>query len=142
MEYIHYGDRIFDMNKFKKIKNINFVKPEGGLWASRVDAKYGWIDWIKDNDFCTDKYAKDNFFKFRLRDEANILVINSANILKKLPRSKTETASLIILDFEELSKMYDAIEVLISECNELYWDLYGWDCDSILIMNEDIIEEV
>ena len=46
------------------------------------------------------------------------------------------------LDFEKLSKEYDAIEVFISKDEQLYWDLYGWDCDSILIMNSDIIEEV
>ena len=48
----------------------------------------------------------------------------------------------IFLDFEKLSKEYDAIEVNISECRDLYYSLCGWDCDSILIMNSDIIEEV
>ena len=48
----------------------------------------------------------------------------------------------IFLDFEKLSKEYDAIEVNISECRDLYYSLYGWDCDSIVIMNPDIIEEI
>lgn len=146
MEYIHYGDKIFNRNKFSKIKNINFVKPEGGLWASRIDSKYGWIDWVKDNNFRTDEYRNDNYFKFKLNDKAKILIIDSVDILKKLPINRNIPypiiASWVNLDFEELSKKYDAIEVLISKDERLYWELYGWDCDSILIMNEDVIEEV
>lgn len=33
-----------------------------------------------------------------------------------------------------------ALELHFSECGELYWALYGWDCDCILIMNPDIME--
>lgn len=40
-----------------------------------------------------------------------------------------------------MSKDYDAVEVLISEDRRLYQQLYGWDCDSILIMNPDIVIE-
>ena len=44
-------------------------------------------------------------------------------------------------DFEKLvSDGVDAIEFFISDDNKLYWDLYGWDCDSILIMNPNIIK--
>ena len=41
---------------------------------------------------------------------------------------------------------YDAIELHLSEevvddyLESLYFKLYGWDCDSILIMNKDIIK--
>ena len=45
------------------------------------------------------------------------------------------------LDFEKLAQEYDAIEVLISGDPGLYYELYGWDCDSILIMNPEIIIE-
>ena len=51
------------------------------------------------------------------------------------------------LDFELLTYEYDAIELHLSEDNSrgdfmecLYWVLYGWDCDSILIMNPDVVE--
>lgn len=42
-------------------------------------------------------------------------------------------------DFEKLSEEYDVIEVLISEDHRLYHMFYGWDCDSIVIMNPNII---
>lgn len=51
-------------------------------------------------------------------------------------------------NFEELAKEYDGIEVLMSEEDNLdlaigeglYWELYGWDCDSLLVFNKDIVE--
>ena len=44
------------------------------------------------------------------------------------------------IDFESLSKSYDAIELHLSDSEDnLYMMLYGWDCDSILIMNPDVI---
>lgn len=44
-----------------------------------------------------------------------------------------------MIDYEELATEYDALEVLISEDHELYFNLYGWDCDSIVIMNPEVI---
>lgn len=36
-EYIHYGNKEFKEELFRPIKNReNFVKPNGGLWASRI----------------------------------------------------------------------------------------------------------
>lgn len=138
----------------RHLKNrVLFIKPYGGLWASRVDAEYGWKEWTEDNEYRTDYYNKDNYFKFKLRDDAKILVINDVKQLDKLPKVKSKfnlpiENTNIYLDFEKLAKEYDAIEVLISEekvnpldfNNSLYWKLYGWDCDSILIMNKDIVE--
>lgn len=47
---------------------------------------------------------------------------------------------MYIPDFESLaSNGVDAIEVFISEDIELYDKLLGWDVDSILIMNPEII---
>ena len=51
VNYIHYGSNKFDINIFKKIKNRpKFVKPEGGLWASRVETEHGWKDWCITNN--------------------------------------------------------------------------------------------
>ena len=49
-------------------------------------------------------------------------------------------------DFEEIMSLgYDAIDYRLSDevgafaFDSLYWCLYGWDCDSILILNKDIV---
>ena len=142
--YIHYwrnNTNSFKKEKIKPIKNeLNFTKPIGGFWASNINAEYGWKQWCDDNEFKF--YNKDNAFVFTLSDNAKVLYINDTKILANLPMQQSIIKSWLCLDFEKLSEQYDAIEVNISKCNRLYDLLYGWDCDSILIMNPDVIQEV
>ena len=139
--YVHYGHKKFCKEMCKPIENIQlFTKPKGGFWASRIDAKFGWKDWCIDEEFRD--IDENNAFRFKLKDNAKVLYINDTKILANLPMQQSIIKSWLCLDFEKLSEQYDAIEVNISKCNHLYDLLYGWDCDSILIMNPDIIEEV
>ena len=153
--YIHYGHKNFDRDLFTEIKNRDyFVKPHGGLWASRINAEYGWKQLVTDNEFFTGKYRDDNCFKFKLKDGARLLVITNDDQLDTLPQQHTPHSNLVFttcLDFEKLKEEYDAIEVLIYEdkseiqdnfVDGLYNKLYGWDCDSILVMNKDVIQEI
>lgn len=39
--YIHFGNPKYEKEKFIEIKNRDFVKPYGGLWASPLNANYG-----------------------------------------------------------------------------------------------------
>lgn len=139
-KYIHYGHTSFDKNLFRQITNNNFfTKPDGGFWASNTKAKYGWKEWCEENDFrdC----SKDNNFIFVLTNDAKILKIDLVDQLNVLPKVKSDfgISNWTMLDFEKLSESYDAIEVSIISDYRLYHELYGWDCDSILIMNPDII---
>lgn len=144
VEYVHYGHKEFLKELFQPIKNREmFSKPTGGFWASRVNALYGWKDWCKDNDFRDCR--EDNCFRFSVSENANVLTINSVDDLKGLPKAKQPVpveSSLWdnYLDFEQLLlNGIDAVEVNISSDRDLYMVLYGWDCDSILIMNPDIV---
>ncbi|MDE6314788.1 MAG: hypothetical protein K2M46_14440 [Lachnospiraceae bacterium] len=144
VEYIHYGHKEFSKEFFQPIKNREmFSKPTGGFWASKVNALYGWKDWCKDNEF--GECEEDNSFRFSLSINAKIFTINSMLDLKPLPKAKqpfpTEnTLWSGYLDFERLYlDNIDAIEVNISSDRRLYMAMYGWDCDSILIMNPDIV---
>ena len=141
--YIHYGHDSFDKSKFNPIKNQKdlVVKPKGGLWACRKDSSRTWKDWCIIQDFEKDRLKKS--FEFTISKDAKILTIDSQKKLNSLrDRDYMSPTGYKALDFEQLSKEYDAIEVLISKDGDLYFDLYGWDIDSILIMNPDIIEEV
>ena len=147
--YIHYGSDSFDKFKFKPIKNRRFwVKPEGGLWASNIESKYGWKQWMDDNRIFNDEYFdryEDGMFKFKLQENSKILKINNSDKLNNLFKEfemKESYHTWKTLDFEKLSNYYDGIEVDISNDRRLYFDLYGWDCDSILIFNPDIIKEL
>lgn len=115
------------------------TKPRGGLWASSIDASYGWKEWCDLSDYrhCTE----ENSFTFLLTSNARVLRINSVNDLEGLPEIHDEfgLCPWKLLDFEKLSETYDAIEVSISSDPNLYSVLYGWDCDSTLVMNAGTI---
>jgi hypothetical protein len=145
-EYIHYGHKEFNKERFTKVTNEHcWVKPNGGLWASPVDAKFGWKDWCEAEMFrdCDE----DNSFRFTLTEDSNVCHLYSVEDLHKLPRqSNCYIVSNYCIDFEKLIEMgYDAVELHLSDDietglgNGLYWELYGWDCDSIVILNPDII---
>lgn len=140
--YVHYGHKEFDINKFVPPKNSPWRnKPIGGLWASRIDAEFGWKEWCEKEGFRDCK--KDNSFLFKISDNANILYINCVEDVKTLPDQKTDLNLTYIktVDFEQLiTNGIDAIEFNISNDWNLYFELYGWDCDSTLILNPDVIE--
>ena len=143
--YIHYGHTKFDKDLFTKIKNVDCnTKPRGGLWASDINSKHGWKEWCNENEFrdCD----KENSFTFTLSDDVKILYIESVNDLQSLPKVDDKFginfSSWILLDFEKLAEIYDAVEVSISSDFDLYYKLYGWACDSIVIMNPDIVVEL
>ena len=142
-KYIHWGSCKFERTWFCPVKNRGcLTKPSGGLWASPVDAEYGWYDWCSDENFRS--YDEDDCFKFTLRSGAKVLMIDNKDVLEDLPKYKDPDFShdlWVSLDFEELMRQgYDAVEVNLSACHGLYWSLYGWDCDSILVMNPDVVE--
>ena len=145
-KYIHYGCATFEKELFVDIANIPLNnKPLGGLWASAVNAAYRWEDWCASTNYS--ECNAENSFTFTLADNAKVLYINSADDLKGLPVAQNdiddfEIFSWTLLDFKKLADIYDAIEVNISNDRELYYTLYGWDCDSILIMNPDIIQVI
>ena len=151
-EYIHYGSDHFYRECFDKIRNNPmFTKPFGGFWASPLYVEYGWKDWCEDEKFR--ECDEDNSFRFRLSKDARVLDIRDVKDLEGLPKIKETiyrgVMNWVFLDFEKLALKYDAIELHLSEerrvglsPDSLYFKLYGWDCDSILIMNPDVVVEV
>ena len=155
--YRHYGHDKFDIKKFTKIKNQELRnKPHGGLWASPTkDVDVGWARWCMQEEFCVDKL--DKYFDFKLKDNARVLRIEKIKDLEKLPRVDlyNELVNLQALntmnfdiDFEEITKNYDAILVYMYRDKEndfhksMYFELYGWDVDTLLVLNPDVIKIV
>lgn len=140
-KYIHYGSNRFLPEAVIPIRNCpGFTKPYGGLWASPVDAEFGWKEWCDRENFreCNLK----NSFTFTLTPEANVLTISSVEEAKRLPQVRDELTLpwWVIPDFEKLREQgYDAVELKLSEDWRLYQTLYGWDCDSILVMNSEVV---
>lgn len=141
MAYIHYGSPQFSLDRFDQPWNIrSWNKPGGGLWASDEAAKYGWKDWCIAEDFreCTD----ENAFRFELAPSANILCLDSVATVGKLPLQENEYSGLCCkaIDFEKLvSDGVDVIDFKLSTDPRLYWSMYGWDCDCILVLNPAVV---
>ena len=142
--FIHYGHNKFSDYLWEEVQNVKFCKPYGGLWASDINAKFGWKDWNKEEQYM--KCDDNNSFKFKLKSKSKIYSVNSLEDLNKLPLDMTISQEIhkisYCLDFEKIKQTYDAIEVNISNDKRLYWRLYGWDCDSILILNKKCIEVI
>ena len=142
--YIHYGSGSFDIKQFAPIKDrFGFTKPFGGLWASPIHSQNSWSNWCVDNEFNLD--ALSTYFTFKLKPETNLISINSTKDLRDLwmrgyvTIDGTCSHSLYLIKFEKLLEDgFDAIEVQLND--SLYLDLYGWDCDSILILNPDCMD--
>lgn len=142
--YVHYGSNRFERELFlMPINRPDFVisKPFGGLWASNIESEYGWKEWCEINEFHLNELESN--FKFMLSNEANIFHIKNTKDICTLPL--IDNLYIItnhkVIDFEKCIQLgIDAIELHLSEDRSLYHDLYGWDCDSILILNPDIIE--
>ena len=118
-------------------------KPLGGLWCSPAVTEWGWKEWCKEAAFYCAKHAvqieisTDNFY-----------VIDCFDDLDKLPVAESEMPLPIeCLNFEKIKESgIDAIHLTIKGEQETRhthpkW-LYGWDCESVLILNERCIEQV
>lgn len=158
--YRHYGHKKFDINKFVKIKNRDWGnKPIGGLWACPTkDVDIDWKTWCKQNELKS--WLGRSHFDFTLKDNARVFTIINETDLTKLPRinnywpdPEEHLGIDLHIDFEAVCEQYDAIQVFmyrnlemqpdgLLDGESMYYKLYGWDVDSILILNPDIIEEV
>lgn len=150
-KYIHYGHKCFDRGLFVTVRNgLGINKPLGGLWASPVDAERGWYKWSMNNDFHTDRLKKS--FEFELSQDARVLELTPDNVWE-LPMledahkwsvrpSRVDPCGMVMgIDFEALAREYDVLSCSLSENPSLYWSLYGWDCDCILVLNPEVIVE-
>ena len=110
---------------------------------SAENAKHGWKQWCEAEmpDFLKGKVP----YVYTLKKNAKILHVWKERDLRGLPLHPNPLGLAVVdeicLDFEKLSKNYDAVELHLSDGESgLYHVLYTWDCDSILIMNPDIVE--
>ena len=146
LELIHYGNDQYIPQLTNNIKNREgWCKPFGGLWVSPSNSDYGWKQWCIDNDYNFE--LLQNKFTISLKENTRIFKIEDLLTLKKLPclEYKIGSFSKYYLDFEKISTMYDCIWLTEKGEQETRFsapiDLYGWDCESILIMNKNCIKK-
>ena len=138
--YIHYGSKVFNREIGFPVRNRHgHNKPFGGLWASATDAKCGWKQWCEREEF--KRCDEGNAFRFTLKESARVLVLNSEDKVKELPNwtSNYEYLGVKCIDWAKVAKDYDVVDYQVSKDYGLHTTLYGWDCDSILVLNPDVV---
>ena len=144
-EFIVYGKTI-DERKFVKPHNgLNqFInKPDGGLWASPTNSRWGWREWCSSENY---PITLDVWTKFRLVPEARVLEIHCLDHLRdafsRYGRRNPFQPGGVVLDWNLLRAHYDGVflsEQGNSECHlplELGApDLNAWDCESLIVLD-------
>lgn len=146
MVFISYGTDEFDVNKFRqpifnsKRAMIN-NKPVGGLWASPIDAQFGWVDFCDCNSFHLKTLAKH--FIFRLKPNANIYIIDNEEDLRKISTLPDINYHNNLGINWELLKDYDGVFVTDNGRHLKFLNgikgLEAWDVASICIFNPNVI---
>ena len=151
--YVHYGSDTYDPSLFAPIRNDG---PAGGLWASceglvHEDGwmNYGWREWCEDNKI----HTLNHFFRFKLKDGANVITLYEPADLLPLPKVKpwnmkdepgTSASELMeyyeskrcFLDYERLAK--DGVDAIELRRSVKFIGIL-WDYDAIFVMNPDVI---
>lgn len=131
---IHYGAKRYQPHLIRPIENSGWIKPKGGLWTSPINSKWGWKDWCKSENFrdCDEM----NSFKLKFKPDTKIILIDGLDDLLNLPKYIIEEK---YPDFALLAAICDAIWLTEKGQHETHlsypMSLYGWDCESILIIN-------
>ena len=148
-QYIHYGASMLDKSKVLEIKDWAIrSKPNKGLWASPVNADWGWKDWCESNDFRMDTFSES--FRFRVDKKAKILrvrceedilpfvIFDEHVIYRGMLGCKTDICDS--LNREKLYERFDGIELFISDNYYMHDGIFNsWDCDSIVVWNPKVI---
>lgn len=124
----------FDIDKWKEVQDINHFKPTGGLYTSPINSKHSWKKWCIDNEFNTEALREELTISFQGR----AIIVNSYEDLIKLPRRDTYPSCRTWLNFELIKDRADAF--YLTEQGEIDTkfsnpSLYGWDCETLYIMN-------
>jgi hypothetical protein len=158
--YVILGKKELNKELFNPVKNITCsVKPQGGLWACPYypNHKYisGWHKWCSSE---MDNWLSNDSIILELKDDARIFTIDKEkdlidfiNIVGIAEDEFTLRMGLKMLaypNFKKASQLFDVIYLTKKgqwktrfTSNECDYNLYGWDCESILILNFNCIDK-
>jgi hypothetical protein len=148
MKVVHYTKPFFKLHPIT-IKNGDgktglFIKPHGGLWCSPLDSAYGWIDWCRGESYGDIDHEQRVILDV---DMSNFVVIDSIEDMETKLIWRQVHGLFGAIDFEAMVQQgIDGIHLTEKGQIDTQWShprsLYGWDCETILILNERCIKEV
>lgn len=138
MKVIHFShsNKLFNIDNIEPIENCKWLnKPNGGLWTSPVNSKYGWKDWNEYSNYL----SVDNTIPhviLKLKPNCKILEVNSVKDIDDKFMNKSSGK----INFEVISKEYDVFWLTYKCLNKVELGnpeacFYGWDCETVLLLN-------
>lgn len=164
-KYLCIGHHV-NIDSIKPIKNVPLSgnpKPRGGLWLSTYTPNEDYIsEW---DSFSTEVWGTNDHKPcslITLKKSARVYIINGHTDLTpfvdkyKLVHGDPALQGIFSalqfasIDFEAVCKDYDCIHLTsIGQCNTRFgwgenepYSLYGWDAESLLILNKECIDTV
>jgi hypothetical protein len=104
----------------------------GGYWCSPINSKYGWKEWVRDN---MDEWQTDVHHTATIR--GNGLIINRSEDYTG-PRGAWRYGQGC-WDWDWIIAHYDFVWLTYEGEHACHMELYGWDCESIVVFNPDCI---
>ena len=139
MQCIHYTATPWQLAPIA-VANSQHSKPVGGLWASPVDSAWGWADWCREQDFRLERLAVGIQLEISL-DRA--IVINSSADLGQLDWAGDypDWESMAERGVDVVYLTLDGLRSTASPMLGIREQLYGWDCESLVVLNLRAIGE-
>lgn len=148
----------FDSNNIQIILGDplhNLNKPQSAFWGSPVNAHFGWKEWCECEEF--GDYDWDNPIYFRLKTNSTILKIDIDDLREEVlgryvikdKYSPINSMFENCLDFNKIVEdEIDAVQLMDGRlghyfmANAYEFMFNTWDCESIVVLNKDVIEFV
>lgn len=145
----HCGnDHLETIFSISEIPIPSFPKPQnGGLWTSPIDSENNWRKWCERENFNIWKLEKS--FRMEVSTKNLLVIDNYYDFNTQMVHSNIMTIDIYGLpsiDWEKLVNQYNGIWLTArGEAETRYsypYNLYGWDCDTVLLFNEKPIIKV
>ena len=142
--YVHCSNDVFGKHLFHPVSNHRHDKPDGGFWASAIDAPHKWEDWASVE--LGEDYHVEKQVQFTVAPGARIFQIASVDDLAYLAATypSRDDASLeelglgeCCIDWQAMAMEWDGMSY---DYGALRNDMAYMDCDCIAIFNPDIIQ--
>ncbi len=148
MRVVHYTKDSFVLHPIA-VRNSDgaegiLTKPVGALWCSPEDSTHSWMDWCQESNYGDIEHCRKVVLEV---DMANFTVIDGPQDAEtKLPWYRVYDL-FDAIDFEKMVREgVDGIHLTAEGEWSTKWthprSLYGWDCATVVILNERCIKEV
>lgn len=124
-----------------------WIKPTGGIWFCEYtpNEKYvsSWQRWCIGEMFNHDRVVNDGI-TFSISSNARVYVINTAedffNLKGKYSNSDVKDRYSCDIDWYAIAQDYDVVYLTKAGIRVNYYNMYGWDIESGVVLNFDVIE--